>query len=103
MQLQKMKMNSKIWMLISVVSFCVMAVGIKEMSNEINSFQIIFYRSLVGLITIILLFKKRLSKPTFSIIKEHLFRNVFHLIGGTLIFIGNWINKKKQSPLYIKS
>jgi drug/metabolite transporter (DMT)-like permease len=81
MQLQKMKMNSKIWMLISVVSFCVMAVGIKEMSNEINSFQIIFYRSLVGLITIILLFKKRLSKPTFSIIKEHLFRNFFHLIG----------------------
>lgn len=76
-----MKMNSKKWMLIAVISFCVMAIGIKEMSNEINSFQIIFYRSLIGLVTIISLFKSRLSKPTFLMIKEHLFRNVFHLIG----------------------
>lgn len=76
-----MKMNSKKWMLIAVISFCIMAIGIKEMSNEINSFQIIFYRSLIGLVTIIIFFKNKLSKPTFSMIKEHLFRNVFHLIG----------------------
>lgn len=76
-----MKMNSKKWMFLAVISFCVMAIGIKEMGNEINSFHIIFYRSLIGLVTIVLLFKKRLSKPTFLMIKEHLFRNVFHLIG----------------------
>ena len=76
-----MKMNSKKWMLAAVISFCVMAIGIKEMSNEINSFQIIFYRSLIGLVSILLLFKNRLSKPTFLMIKEHLIRNVFHLIG----------------------
>ena len=76
-----MKMNSKRWMLISVIAFCVMAIAVKEMSNDINSFQIIFYRSLIGLLSISILFKKRLSKPNFSILKEHLFRNIFHLIG----------------------
>ena len=58
-----------------------MAIGVKEMSPKINSFQIIFFRSLIGLLTLSILFKKRLTTPTFSIIKEHLFRNIFHLIG----------------------
>jgi len=74
-------MNSKKWMIIAVISFCIMAIGIKEMSDKINSFQIIFFRSLIGLITILVFFKKKLAKPTFSILKEHLFRNIFHLIG----------------------
>ncbi len=74
-------MNSKTWMLISVLSFCIMAIGVKEMSQEINSFQIIFFRSLIGLLVLSIFFKKRLKKPTFSIIKAHLFRNIFHLFG----------------------
>lgn len=76
-----MKMNSKKWMLISVISFCIMAIGIKEMSDTINSFQIIFFRSLIGLFTILIFFRNKLSRPTYSIIKEHLFRNIFHLSG----------------------
>lgn len=74
-------MNAKKWMLISVISICIMAIGVKEISNEINSFQIIFYRSLIGLLAIIIFLKKSLSLPTFLMIKDHLFRNFFHLIG----------------------
>jgi drug/metabolite transporter (DMT)-like permease len=58
-----------------------MAIGIKEMSDTINSFQIIFFRSLIGLFTILIFFRNKLSRPTYSIIKEHLFRNIFHLSG----------------------
>ena len=74
-------MNSKKWMIIAVISFCIMTIGVKEMSNNVNSFQIIFYRSIIGLITILLFFKKKLKTPTFSVVKEHLFRNIFHIIG----------------------
>ncbi|HET8860265.1 MAG TPA: DMT family transporter [Marivirga sp.] len=81
-------MNSKKWMLISVISFCVMTIGIKEMSNSINSFQIIFFRSLIGLLTILIFFKNKLSRLTYSIINEHLFRNIFHLIGQYGYIIG---------------
>ncbi|WMN11886.1 DMT family transporter [Marivirga salinae] len=81
-------MNSKKWMLISVLSFCVMTIGIKEISDNVNSFQIIFFRSLIGLLTIFIFFKNKLSRPTFSIIKGHLFRNIFHLIGQYGYIVG---------------
>lgn len=76
-----MKLTAKQWMSISVISFCIMAIGVKEMSSEINSFQIIFFRSVIGLITLLLFFRRKLSTPTFKMIYHHLFRNVFHLIG----------------------
>lgn len=76
-----MKLTAKQWMSIAVISFCIMAIGVKEMSSEINSFQIIFFRSVIGLITLLLFFRRKLSTPTFKMIYHHLFRNVFHLIG----------------------
>ncbi len=75
-------------MMISVISFCVMIIGIKEMSDNVNSFQIIFFRSLIGLLTILIFFKSKLSKPTYSIINEHLFRNIFHIIGQYGYIVG---------------
>ena len=74
-------MTSKLWMLLAVFSFCVMAVAIKEIGSEVDSFQIIFYRSLVGLLTVMLFFRKQLGRPSIGMIKDHLFRNVFHLLG----------------------
>lgn len=80
-QKKKIEMTPKKWMLITVFSFCIMAISIKEMSNEVNSFQIIFYRSFIGFIIILFFFSKKLPRPTLSIVKEHLFRNIFHLFG----------------------
>lgn len=76
-----MKLIAKHWMGIAVISFCIMAIGVKEMSSEINSFQIIFFRSVIGLATLLIFFKTKLSRPSIKMIREHLFRNVFHLIG----------------------
>lgn len=74
-------MTSKRWMLIAVTCFCIMAIVIKEMSSAVTSFQIIFFRAVLGLIFLLTFFKNKLSKPTFQMIREHSLRNVFHIIG----------------------
>ena len=73
-------MNSKLWMLLSVFAFCFVAIGVKQVNTNINPFQIIFFRALIGLITLLILLPKKTILGSISNIKQHLFRNVFHLI-----------------------
>jgi len=73
-------MNSKLWMLLSVFAFCFVAIGVKQVNTNISPFQIIFFRTLVGLISLLILLPKKTIIGSFSNIKQHLFRNVFHLI-----------------------
>lgn len=74
-------MNSKKWMLLAVISFCMIAIGVKEVSSSISAIQIIFFRSSIGLILLFAVFKKKFQELTFKKIKRHLTRNVFHLLG----------------------
>lgn len=55
--------KSILWMMGSVFSLCLMAVAGRELSGIIDIFQILFFRSLVGLflITIIILLAKKQS------------------------------------------
>ena len=73
-------MNSKIWMLLSVFAFCFVAIGVKQVNTSISPFQIIFFRALVGLITLLTLLPKKTIIGSISNIKQHLFRNAFHMI-----------------------
>lgn len=73
-------MNSKLWMLLSVFAFCFVAIGVKQVSTDISPFQIIFFRALIGLISLLILLPKKTIIGSFSNIKQHLFRNIFHLI-----------------------
>jgi len=73
-------MNSKLWMLLSVFSFCIVAIGVKQVNTSISPFQIIFFRALIGLISLLILLPKTTIIGSFSNIKQHLLRNVFHLI-----------------------
>ena len=73
-------MNSKIWMLLSVFAFCFVAIGVKQVNTSISPFQIIFFRALVGLITLLTLLPKKIIIGSISNIKQHLFRNAFHMI-----------------------
>ncbi len=68
-------------MLIAVFSFCLVAIGVKEISSNISTIQIIFFRSFIGLILLFAIFKKRFKELTFKKIKIHLIRNIFHLLG----------------------
>lgn len=74
-------MNAKKWMLIGVISFCMVAIGVKEISTNISFMQIVFFRSFIGLIILILFFRKKFKELTFNKIKTHLKRNIFHLLG----------------------
>lgn len=74
-------MSSKKWMLLAVLSFCILAVSVKEIQTDLSSFEIIFFRSLIGLIVLTIFFRQRLPKITFGTIKKHLLRNISHLFG----------------------
>ncbi|MFT5859685.1 MAG: drug/metabolite transporter (DMT)-like permease, partial [Flavobacteriaceae bacterium] len=43
--------------------------------------QIVFYRSLIGLLIVVALFKRSLPKLTLKILKKHFYRNLSHLVG----------------------
>ena len=73
-------MNSKFWMLFSVFAFCFVAIGVKQINTNINPFQIIFFRAFIGLISLMIILPKTIIAGSFSNIKQHLFRNFFHLV-----------------------
>jgi len=73
-------MNSKLWMLLSVFSFCAVAISVKQINTNISPFQIIFFRALIGLITLLIVLPKKTIIGSLSNLKQHLLRNIFHFI-----------------------
>ncbi len=73
-----------LWMSGTLVSFALMAVAVRELSDTMQSFEILFFRSLVGLVIVLILVLRRgpgsvrTSRPGLQII-----RNVVHF-GGQL-------------------
>jgi len=70
------------WMLVTLLSFSLMAIAVKELSINLNTSEIIFFRSLVSLIIIIPIvsyfgFKKTVSRN----IGKHITRNFAHFLG----------------------
>jgi drug/metabolite transporter (DMT)-like permease len=67
----------------TLISFCLMAVGARELSGQVNTFQIMFFRSVLGLIVISLLIGCA-KTPQFFRSKRlalHVVRNLFHFAG----------------------
>ncbi|WP_201594693.1 DMT family transporter [Psychrobacter fulvigenes] len=82
--------RSTLWMIGALTSFCLMAVGARELNGQISVFQILFFRSIVGLLVllpIILLSKKRgfLFPKRLNL---HIVRNLFHFAGQYGWFLG---------------
>ncbi|VAW94432.1 Membrane protein [hydrothermal vent metagenome] len=70
------------WMLVTLLSFSLMAVAVKELTVYLNTSEIIFFRSLVSLLIILPIvgyfgFKKIVSKN----IGKHIARNISHFFG----------------------
>ncbi len=74
--------RAALWMIGTVVSFSAMAVGGRELSGDLTTFQILFHRSIVGLVVVSVLLSatgwRQLRVRRFSL---HLLRNVLHLGG----------------------
>lgn len=83
-------MNTFLWMSGALISFSLLAVGARELSTDINTFQALFFRSLIGLaiISAIILSKKQTALFKSNETKMHIFRNIFHFAGQYGWFIG---------------
>ncbi len=82
--------KSLLWMLGTLLSFCLMAIGARELSGEVSTFQMLFFRSVIGLVAIsLLMFATRTTAHVFTRrLRLHGLRNVFHYAGQYGWFVG---------------
>ena len=80
--------QAAIWMTGTIVSFSAMAVSGREISFELDTFEIMMYRSIIGLIIVLVLAKlfkthREISTQNLSL---HFYRNLSHFTGQNLWF-----------------
>ncbi|MDC1348403.1 DMT family transporter [Amylibacter sp.] len=80
--------QAAIWMTGTIVSFSAMAVSGREISFELDTFEIMMYRSIIGLIIVLLLAKlfkthREINTQNLSL---HFYRNLSHFTGQNLWF-----------------
>ena len=83
-------MTSVLWMMGTLASFCLMAISVRELSLEINTFQILFFRSAIGLIIISAIILTTQQRNLFKSqrFNQHILRNTFHFAGQYGWFLG---------------
>jgi len=77
------------WMMGAVASFSTMAVAGREVAVELNTFELMFYRSIIGFVLIVALCalsKHGLAQVRSAQRANHWWRNVFHFTGQNLWF-----------------
>ena len=89
-----------LWMSGALASFCILAIGARELSGELTIAQSLCIRSAIGLVFLSAVYfirsqifkdkqlKSLTSQPRVNVIKLHLFRNVFHFIAQYGWFFG---------------
>ena len=80
--------QAAVWMTGTIVSFSAMAVSGREISFELDTFEIMMYRSIIGLIIVLLLAKlfKTHQEITTQNLSLHFYRNLSHFTGQNLWF-----------------
>lgn len=73
-----------LWMCGAVVSFCAMAVAVRELQPSMGSFEILFLRSLVMLLIVAALLPRTPAAWRTRRIGLHVWRNLIHLAGQYL-------------------
>lgn len=82
-------MKAALWMLVALASFALMAVAGKELSRNIATAEILFFRSLIGLIILLIIVSVNGTAPLKSrCIKKHVVRNAAHFVGQYGWFYG---------------
>lgn len=71
-----------VWMSGALLSFLFMAIAGRELSAELNTFQILFFRSVIGIVIIVFVVA-RVGRHTLRIhsLPTHIFRNLVHFGG----------------------
>jgi drug/metabolite transporter (DMT)-like permease len=88
---QSNPVGAAIWMLGAAASFSAMAVAGRELSVEMNTFELMLYRSLIGIAIVMVLLKhssKGLGQIKTTHIEAHFKRNIVHFTAQNMWFYG---------------
>lgn len=77
-----------IWMIGAMLSFTLMAIAGRELSGKLDTFEIMLYRSLIGIVIVLgaARYANTLHQINKKRLKLHVFRNVAHFSGQNLWF-----------------
>jgi drug/metabolite transporter (DMT)-like permease len=83
-------MNVVFWMCGTLLSFSLMAIGARELSESLSVFQLLFYRSAIGLVLICFIILKSNNHTLFLTQRHglHVVRNIVHFAAQYGWFLG---------------
>jgi drug/metabolite transporter (DMT)-like permease len=82
-------MKASVWMIGAMFSFSLMAVSGRELATNLNTFEIMLFRSMIGFLIVLAIgyFAKTLAEIKRDRLGLHLFRNLAHFSGQNLWFL----------------
>ena len=82
-------MKATVWMIGAMFSFSLMAVSGRELATNLNTFEIMLFRSIIGFLIVLAIgyFAKTLTEIKRDRLGLHLFRNLAHFSGQNLWFL----------------
>ena len=82
-------LNAAFWMIGAMISFSLMAISGRELAPELNTFDIMFFRSLIGLVIVITIgaLADTLCQIKTDRLGLHVLRNTAHFTGQNLWFL----------------
>ncbi len=88
---QPQPLKAALWMCGAIASFVMMAVAGRAVQVELNTFELMFWRSLLGFVIVAAIIRAR--HGDFALIRtrhwgQHLTRNLFHFFGQNMWFYG---------------
>jgi len=86
---QHQPLKAALWMCLAIASFVMMAIAGRSVQAELNTFELMFWRSLLGFAIVVAII--RLKTGDFALVRtrhwgQHLTRNLFHFMGQNLWF-----------------
>ena len=82
-------LKAAVWMIGTMVSFSLMAISGRELAPELNTFEIMFFRSLIGLVLVVTIgtLSGTLHQIKTDRLGLHMLRNTAHFTGQNLWFL----------------
>ena len=76
------------WMIGAMFSFSMMAISGRELGGDLDTFEIMTYRSLIGVMIVLffIIYNKSYFEINVTRLKLHFIRNIFHFTGQNLWF-----------------
>ena len=89
MKIKSEPMKATVWMIGAMFSFSLMAVSGRELATNLNTFEIMLFRSIIGFLIVLAIgyFAKTLAEIRRDRLGLHLFRNLAHFSGQNLWFL----------------